>query len=296
MATLKTKLKLIIFFIIFIVVSPVVVMYATGDIFTDGWNILKTGGIYITKAPIGSEVFVNSKSKDTTSFFQRDVLVKNLRPGTYEVTVKKDGYNVWTNTIKVVNNLVSDANVFILPTKIELDEIFKFAVFKNGVATTTNTKIKNQEYVDVLVVFSSSSPIINKKLLATSTVDFKSNLGTKNSPIMSGKIGLWLEKNIINLAWFGNNDNAPKYLCDELDCLKTISISDFKENIKKVNFLPGYEDAIVILLSDKVVAVQIEKGLNKTPQLIYKGTNPDFRIIDGDLYIKDKDYIAKVVL
>ena len=111
MRIIKKKIKLIIFFIIFIIVSPVIILYAKGDIFTNGWNILITGGIYVTKAPIGSDILLNGKLKDTTSFFNRDTLIKSLRPGVYEISVKKDGYNTWTNKIKVSGNLVSDANI-----------------------------------------------------------------------------------------------------------------------------------------------------------------------------------------
>ncbi len=296
MVNIKRKIKLLIFFLIFIIISPVVVLYANGDIFTNGWNILKTGGIYVTKAPIGSEIFLNSKTVDTITFFQRDVLIKNLRPGTYEVTVKKDGYNIWDNKIKVINNIVSDANVFALPTRVELKEIFKFSISENGEGTTTNTKIKNQEYVDITKVFTSTSSVAVKKILSTSTIDFKNNLGIKISPIMNGKTGLWQEKNTIYIAWFGRNDAGPKYLCDELDCTKTINVLSYKESIKRIGFLPGFDDAVVVLLNNKIVAIQIEKELNKNPQLIYQGASPDFRIINGDLYIKDKDYIAKVIL
>ena len=74
MIIIKKKVRFIIFTLIFIVISPIVVLYAKGDIFGSGWSILKTGGIYVTGAPIGSEIFLNSKLRDTINFFNRDVL------------------------------------------------------------------------------------------------------------------------------------------------------------------------------------------------------------------------------
>lgn len=291
----KKRIRIATFFLIFIVVSPIVVLYARGDIFTDGWNILKTGGIYVTKAPIGSNIFLNSKPENSTTFFSRDILIKNLRPGTYEVKVTKDGYNTWTNKIKVFDNTVTDANIFILPTKVELKNISKFVTVQSG-TTTIQTKTKNQDYTEIAAVFASSSPIISKKLLATTTIDFKLNLGIKNSPIMSGKIGLWQDRGIISVAWFGKNESAPKYLCEGLDCTKTITVFDFKKSLKRINFLPSYENVVVIATDNKIIAIQIQKDLEKIPQTIYEGTNPDFRIINGDLYIKDKDIISQVIL
>ena len=91
MVVIKNRLRFIIFVLIFVIVSPIVVLYARGDIFTNGWNILQTGGIYVTKAPLGSEVFLNNTSQGSTSFFSRDMLIKNLRPSIYTISVKKMG-------------------------------------------------------------------------------------------------------------------------------------------------------------------------------------------------------------
>ena len=296
MLTLKKKIRLIVFVLIFIVIAPIVVLYAKGDIFTDGWNILSTGGIYVTNSPSGSDVFLNSKMYGTTSFFKRDILIKNLRKGTYKIAVKKDGYNTWTEDIKVDDNLVSDANIFILPAKMELREISKYVLTVDSVGSTTvNKKQKNQEYTDIVSIFSSTTAVSITKKVSTST-DFISNLGTKHSPIMSGKIGLWQENNIVYSKWFGSDDSAPKYFCDEVDCAKTITVYSEANKIKRINFLPQYDDVAIIASGNKILAVQIEKCINKNPQTIYQGTSPDFKIINGGLYIKDKDFLAEVVL
>lgn len=297
MAIITKRIRFIVFFLLFIIISPIVVLYAKGDIFTDGWNILQTGGIYVAKAPIGSDIYMNNKLRNTTSFFNRDILIKNLRPGTYDILVKKDSYNSWTEKIKVSDNIVTDANVFILPSKVVLEEIPKYMITQKGTGSSSvSVKNKNQEYTDIAVVFASTTPVIPKKFLATTTIDFKNNFGIKASPIMSGKIGIWHEGNILNAAWFGRSDSAPKYFCDISDCIKTISVYDTEATIRRINFLPGYDGVVIASFGDKIIAIQIEKNVNKKPQLIYQGTAPDFRIIDGELYVKDKDYIGHVIL
>ena len=295
MITIKKKARLIIFTLIFIIVSPIVVLYAKGDIFTNGWSILSTGGIYVTKAPSGSEIFLNSKPYDTTSFFKRDILIKNLREGIYDIKVQKEGYNSWTEKIKVIDNLVTDAHIFILPKDVELREISKYINIETGSGKSTSTiKKKNQEYTDITNIFTTVPPIV-KKITSTST-DFKSNFGTKNAPIMDSKIGLWQENNIIFSKWFGGDDSAPKYFCDETDCIKTIKVFTSELKIKRIDFLPQYDGVVLVALADQIFAIQIEKYINKIPQIIYRGTNPDFRVIDDGIYIKDKDFIAEVVL
>ena len=289
MIVIKKKLRLLAFVLIFIIVSPIVVLYAKGDIFANGWSILKTGGIYVTKAPTGSEVLLNGKVEDTTSFFKRDILIKSLRPAVYTLLVQKDGYNSWKDIVKVGDNLVTDANVFVLPTKVPLEEIQKYT-------STTTLKKKNQEYIDIAAVFATSSPVISKKFFATTTVEFKNNFGIKTSPIMSGKIGLWKEGDIVYSAWFGRDDSAPKYFCDINACTKTLTVFDAETTIRRINFLPSYDGVAIVAFGDKIVAIQLENNPDKKPQLIYQGSVPDFRIIDGELYIKDGATISHVTL
>jgi hypothetical protein len=142
----------------------------------------------------------------------------------------------------------------------------------------------------------STSPIIPKKFFSTTTVDFKTNFGIKTSPIMSGKLGLWQEYGSVFVAWFGKDDTAPKYLCNESDCTKTITVFNFEQELRRINFLPGYDGVAITALEDRITAFQIDPHLKKVTQNIYQGKKPDFRIIDGDLYIKDGDFIAEVIL
>ncbi len=291
---IKNKIKPLIFFVLFVIISSIVVLYAKGDIFSGGWSLLKTGGIYVRSAPIGSEVYLDNKFKDKISFFQRDLLIKNLRQGIYEIRVKKQGYNIWSKKIKVVNNLVSDANVFIMPEKVEIKEIPKYISDSNS---SSSVKIKNQEYADILALFMSTSTKILKTILSTSSVDFKNNLGTIKSPIMNNKLGLWKEKNKIFVKWFGRNESAPKYLCDELaDCTKSRLIFELAKEPTKINFLPGYDGVILVATEGLIFAVQIEDNPNKMIQILYKGKNPIFILNDNNLYVKDKDIFSEIIL
>jgi len=288
MIYIKKKIKLALFVIAFFVISIVVIFYAKGDILTDGWDLLKTGGIYVDNAPIGSNVSINSKFKDNISFFQRIILIKNLRPGTYKVLVEKEGYNSWTKTIKVIGNIVSDANVFILSKEPVLKEIPMYL--------STTTKEKNEEYWNINNLFASSTKIVSKKVVATSTIDFKGNLGTKYSPIMNGKLGIWKEDNKIFIGWFGKEDYQPNYFCDQKDCKDKLLVYTFPSSPSKIDFFPGRDDVVIGVWGGDVFAVQVEENSEKAAQFIYHGTKPDFLIRDGLIYIKDKNYIAEVVL
>lgn len=295
MVVIKKKIKFLIFFLVFIIIAPIVVLYANGDILGNGWSILSTGGIYVNSAPTGSEVYFNGKLKSQTSFFERNILIKNLKAGNYEISVKKDGYNSWTEKVKVSDNLVSDANVFILQTKVDLTQILPYILAEktNGISTTTE-KI-NQDYNDISLLFSTSSPVI-LKTIATTTKISQNKIGTKNFPILNGNIGLWNEKNQIFVKWFGDNDEAPIYLCNESDCTKSLLVENLSAVPKRIDFLPGFNGVVLVALGNKIFAVQMEENPEKTEQIIYEGSNPDFRVFEGYVYIKDKNLLYEAKL
>ncbi len=296
MVIIKRQIKILIFVLLFIIIAPLVVLYANGDIFADGWNILPTGGIYVEKTPTGSEIYLNGKLKDTTSFFSRNFLIRDLEPGNYQVSVKKDMYNSWTEKISVSTNLVADASVFMLPEKVDQNGILKYLTADNNIATSTITKKKNPEYSEISELFATSSLVTVEKPFSTSTIDFTDNFGTDYSPIMDNQLGLWQKNGKIYVQWFGDDDSAPEYLCNKLDCTESLLVYDNASVPTSIGFLPGYYDAIVIASGNKIFAVQAQNYSAKVPQIIYQGIHPDFRIHDGNLYIKDNGVLLQAVI
>ncbi|MFA5935098.1 MAG: PEGA domain-containing protein [Candidatus Paceibacterota bacterium] len=292
---IKKKIKLGIFFLLFIIIAPLLVLYANGDIFGTGWSLSKTGGIYINSAPINSEIYIDSKLRSSTSFFERDLLIKNLKPDLYNIMVKKEGYNSWSKKIIVLDNLVSDANVFMLPIKIDYRDIPKenFIDSKRG-TTTIKIKQPNEEYKYVLSFFSEEVSLKAKKIASSSFSN--KNLGTEEFPIMNGKIGLWRDKTKVFVSWYGKAESAPKYFCNKGICVKTIQVFDFKTEPTKIDFLPSYDGVIIFASIDEVFAMQVEDNELKEVQPIYKGKKPDFRLINGIIYVKDGDIINEVLL
>ncbi len=289
MISKKRKINFIIFVAAFFILAPLVVLYSTGHIFSEGFSLLKTGGMYLMSAPNNSQIYLNSKLIDTTSFFNRSILIKDLRPNIYDVVVKKEGYNVWKKKIKVLDNLVSDARVFMLQEKVETREIPKYLSkeIASSTGTSTISKILNTEYSDLLIYFSTKK--------ATSTVKEK-NLGTLASPIINKKITLWKEGSKVFMGWSGSIDSAPNTFCDERECNKKVMLFDLGREPRKIDFLPGESDVVVLSFEDSVFAVEAEVNPDKSIQLLYKGKTPDFRIIDGIIYVKDGEYLAEILL
>lgn len=104
-----TKLRLLIFLLTVLVVGTLgtfTVYYARGYRFD--WQHLRfsPNGLLVAKSePTGAQIFVNGDLKTAT-----DATV-SLSPGTYDVTIKKDGYIPWEKRLVIEKEVVTVANI-----------------------------------------------------------------------------------------------------------------------------------------------------------------------------------------
>ncbi|MCX7778851.1 MAG: hypothetical protein N2259_01240 [Patescibacteria group bacterium] len=120
MKTRTSKVLFLIFFLIFIILTPLVLLYSQG--YRLDWakrKLVKTGNLYLISRPAGAAVFLDKKPYQI-SFRERLLFYKNLLgltklrsltptlinylyPKEYLVTLKKDGYSPWQKKIKIVS-------------------------------------------------------------------------------------------------------------------------------------------------------------------------------------------------
>ena len=104
-----TKLRLLIFLLTLIVVGTLgtfTVFYARGYRFN--WQQFKfsPNGLFVAKSePTGAQIFINGDLKTAT-----DATV-SLSPGTYDVTVRKDGYIAWEKRLQIEKEVVTVATI-----------------------------------------------------------------------------------------------------------------------------------------------------------------------------------------
>ena len=93
----------------FIVITPLVMLYAAGYEFSfEAGKIQKTGMLNIVTDPKGAKVYLNDKLQSETSFaglikksnlVSTPVKIKNLLPGEYKVRLEADGYWTWEKKV-----------------------------------------------------------------------------------------------------------------------------------------------------------------------------------------------------
>ncbi|MBI2024081.1 hypothetical protein HYT00_01700 [Candidatus Giovannonibacteria bacterium] len=121
----KRKVILWISIAAFIVLMPVVMLYALGYRLDDTWQLRKTGGINITSDITGSEIFLNGQLKKTTNLLQKDVFIDNLAPGKYEIQVLANGYLPWVKKLEVFSQLVTEVRPLLIPSDSNLEIILR---------------------------------------------------------------------------------------------------------------------------------------------------------------------------
>lgn len=306
--------SLIIFGILFVLIAPVIVLYSLGYTLDDKLTFQKTGGIFIHSNIANASVFIDREFLKTNGIFIRNTLIQDLVPNKkYLIEIHKEGYQSWVKEIYVYPSIVSEGTVLMLPSVFEPREIFKY-LDREGVATSTpilknQTKPTNPEFSFATTLFASSTKTGAEKIIPTSasttatssskskskielffeTLDI-SNFNKLKNLIINGEEISWLENGNIKLYWMDELPSIPYYYCDgeeERVCKNEISL-DWKDEIKRFDYLPGRADAWIVLTSHGIYAVEVDGRTQRNIQTIYIGENLDFRLTQADnLIIKE---------
>jgi hypothetical protein len=97
MPTLR-KIFFYFFAAIYLVVCPLLILRLLGFVYNpQQGKFIKTGIIYVSTNPPGANVYINDlKTPETTP-----TMIRDLVPSNYQVSIKLDGYQDWSNTIPV---------------------------------------------------------------------------------------------------------------------------------------------------------------------------------------------------
>lgn len=268
----KRRAYLFFFSIVFIVCVPIFISYAKGyrlD-FSKAFQISETGGLYINADQSGVSIYVNGEIVRKTSIVQKGVFVQSLKPGTYQVSVSKDGFQPWNKTLKVFPEIVTEARSFSL---------------KNEPILTEIPKNPSSEYDLANALFAAPSQKTIKINQATTTANTKMarNMLVKNN------------KGRLHVLWTGENDSIPNYFCESNVCKPEIVINS--ADVASFDFFPGRDDLLIIRLENGIYVSEIDDRSPQNMQKIVLGRDYDFRIKDGsEIYIKKGAKIYSVAL
>ncbi len=126
--TKKTRTILIFVLIsLFFLITPILILYSQGYRFDfENKKITQTGGLFLKASPKNTDVFLDGKLKEKTSFFFGSVYINNLLPKKYNIRVQKEDYNIWEKNLEVKEKKVVEAkNIILIPKNLELQILNK---------------------------------------------------------------------------------------------------------------------------------------------------------------------------
>lgn len=117
-----------IFILLFLAVTPIIILYTAGYRYNfQKHKIQKTGILILKSKPEKATIFLNNKLQKNTT----PARIVNLLPGDYSIKIEKDGYYPWEKTLPIESRLTTFAeNILLfkksLPTKIIDSEVDSF--------------------------------------------------------------------------------------------------------------------------------------------------------------------------
>jgi len=135
--------------VLFLVITPYLVMYSMGyRINFETLKITETGGIYVKSYPQADEITIDSKITEKPGLFSNYVFVQDLIPKDHTVLVKKTGYFDYAKNLEVEEKEVTKIeNIILFKTDTVfgklLSDVMSFSISpdkKNVLVEGTNTK------------------------------------------------------------------------------------------------------------------------------------------------------------
>jgi hypothetical protein len=241
---------------------------------------------------------------------------------THVIEVRKDGYHGWIKKLPVVESMVVEARVLMIPLEISTNPVYPFYDVNNlGTTTDEEEFLINKRFFDLEILFGLASSTNENSLTqllsnqieiaknqsvidanlkntnatsSTTTLDIPDyfvDLGILNPKELENLVTLnneiaWLSEGNIIMHWVGKDGEEPFYYCNFEGCKQSFEL-DWEEEILRFDFMPGRGDVWVVLNQAGLWAVEIDDRSTRNIQPIYQGENLDFRIDSNRIFVLD---------
>ncbi len=277
----KRIIYFIVFVLFFVFCIPILIFYSMGYSIDLTNGFYGRGGIYVSVAKPDIDVYIGNELKRTTSLFQREVLVKNLKPKEYLVLTGNDAFWPWAKIVPVLQGEVSALYPLLIPRSLPVKEIFR----------------TNEIYKDLQNLFFTKPKSLAGTLAGAST-ETDDGLVEKQGlvTIANKNIKVWKDDNLIFASWLGPEDRTPPYFCPTKPCSKTLKVFTAYSPIGQIDFYPRRDDVIMLTLDRSIYAMEIDNRTYHNFYPLFKGEDPDFRVDKEVVYIKDSNRFYSIDL
>jgi hypothetical protein len=238
--------------VLFIVLVPVLVLYATGYRF----NILDVretfrvvGGLYISTDIPDANIVLNNEPVEDIRIFQSAAYIQNVPEGVHEIYVDAPGVVTWVKELPVFAHLVTEARSFNVPTVPQVRVITPWihatsgatvlfeplsdtpfaeasttASFFVATSTATTSFVANTEYTYITTLFGTST-IENDRGIRDQLPRLSLDRGatTTDTVVLTEEIAtttkiynnakLFESDGEVYVSWLGEQRSTPFYYC-----------------------------------------------------------------------------------
>lgn len=242
-------------FLVFMIVIPVILLYSFGYRVSSDFRLVKTGGIYFSNQELDASVYLNGKIKKTSGIFERNLLVKNVKPGNYHVKVTKDGYRLWQKWVPVQEQKVEVCFPLLLPDDLKSGEITKYLpLYEQNTKRKKQKRELNDEYSDVVELFKTANKPAKSIFPQWSSREIaRLKLGPNRK--LRNKVLLSKEGNSIFVKWTGKKEQLPFYV----NTMQKKKVYSPDKTIAAFEFFPNRDDSFLVRFDDgSLYAVEID--------------------------------------
>ena len=241
-------------FAVFIIIIPVIVLHSSGYRLNSKFRLVKTGGIYFHNDESDAYVKLNGKVKKTAGLMEKNLLVRDLRPGTYYARVEKEGYRLWEKNVAVQEQKVEVCYPLLIPQDLKPEMVPKYFIVKPEKKGQKPKRELNDEFTEAIELFKTWGKPSKGVIPGWENSDIKKfKLGADRR--LRRKVLLFREGNRIYVNWTGSEEQRPFFISTKGKRL--VYAPDKK--ILSFGFFPESDNSMLVLLEDGTLyAVEID--------------------------------------
>lgn len=250
----QKRIYMLVMFIIFLVLIPVLVLYSSGYRLNSRFRLVKTGGIYFHNNESGVAARLNGKVKKTSGLLEKNLLIRDLRPATYYSRIEKEGYRVWEKNITVNEQMVEVCYPLLIPDSLKPEPVTKYLKVKPVMNGRKPKYELNEEYVEAAELFKVYGKPVKGMLTVWENSDIR-KLKLSRERRLWKKVFLFQEGNKIYVRWTGGDEERPYFIPSKGKRL----VYAPEQKILSFGFFPERNDSMLVLLDDgSLFAVEID--------------------------------------
>lgn len=249
----KKRIYLLGLFAVFIVAIPSLILYSSGYRLDSRFRLVKTGGIYFVNSESGVVVMLDGKTVKKAGMFEMNILVRDLTPKRYSVTVEKTGYRKWTKRIDVEEQKVQICYPLLIPLELNRQRVPKYLPEQEKKGK--KKRVVTEEYLEAMKLFGAHDKTAKGTIPGREDGEAAKS-GLEPDKRLKRKVLLFREKNKIHVGWTGMDTRRPFFI----DASGKQPVFFPNRRILSFEFFPGRHDSVLVLLDNlNLYAVEIDR-------------------------------------